>query len=83
MDGKSVYATACTACHGSGIAGAPKVGDKTAWAPRIAQGVATLETHALEGFEGAGGVMPAKGGRLDLPDDAVKAAVLHMVEQSR
>jgi len=82
MDGKSVFTSACAACHGSGIAGAPRVGDKAAWAPRIAQGVATLETHAIKGFQGASGVMPAKGGRLDLPDDAVKAAVEHMVAQS-
>ena len=82
MDGKSVFASACAACHGSGIAGAPKVGDKAAWAPRIAKGVETLETHAIKGFQGAAGVMPAKGGRLDLPDDAVKAAVEHMVAQS-
>ena len=83
MDGKSVFTSACAACHGSGIAGAPRVGDKVAWAPRIAQGIATLETHAINGFQGASGVMPAKGGRLDLPDDAVKAAVEHMVAQSR
>jgi cytochrome c5 len=82
MDGKSVFTSACAACHGSGIAGAPRVGDKAAWAPRIAKGVATLETHAIKGFQGAAGVMPAKGGRLDLPDDAVKAAVEHMVAQS-
>jgi cytochrome c5 len=82
-DGKSVYETACAACHGSGIAGAPRAGDKAAWAPRIAKGIETLDSHALKGFQGASGVMPAKGGRLDLPDDAVKAAVLHMVAQSR
>jgi len=83
MDGKSVYETACVACHGSGLAGAPRLGDKVAWAPRISQGIATLETHALKGFQGATGLMPAKGGRVDLPDDAIKAAVEHMVAQSR
>ena len=83
MDGKSVVASACWACHGSGIAGAPRVGDKAAWAPRIAKGIETLETHAIKGFQGASGVMPAKGGRLDLPDDAIKAAVEQMVSQSR
>jgi cytochrome c5 len=82
-DGKSVFASACSACHGSGIAGAPRVGDKAAWAPRIAKGLETLESHAIEGFQGATGVMPAKGGRLDLPDDAIKAAVELMVAQSR
>lgn len=82
-DGKSVYETACVACHGAGLAGAPRIGDKAAWAPRIAQGIATLETHALEGYQGAAGFMPAKGGRLDLSDDVIKAAVEHLVETSR
>ena len=82
-DGKSTYETVCAVCHGAGIAGAPKVGDKAAWAPRIAQGLATLDKHAIEGFQGKSGVMPAKGGRLDLSDELVKAAVAHMVSQSR
>jgi cytochrome c5 len=77
-DGKSVYESACAACHGSGLAGAPKLGDKADWAPRLAQGIATLEKHAIEGFQGSTGFMPAKGGRVDLTDDAVKAAVEHM-----
>ena len=77
-DGKSVYETACAACHGAGIAGAPKFGDKAAWGARIAQGKATLDKHAIEGFQGPAGIMPAKGGRADLSDDAVKAAVEYM-----
>ena len=82
-DGKSVFESACIACHGSGIAGAPKIGDKAAWAPRIAQGMATLEKHAIGGFQGSKGVMPAKGGRTDLPDDAVRAAVEYLASQGR
>lgn len=82
-DGKSVYESACVACHGAGLAGAPKVGDKAAWVARIAQGTATLEKHALSGFQGASGFMPAKGGRMDLSDDAIKAAVGYMVSQGR
>jgi cytochrome c5 len=82
-DGKSTYETVCAVCHGAGIAGAPKVGDKAAWAPRIAQGLATLDKHAIEGFQGESGVMPAKGGRLDLSDELVMATVAHMVSQSR
>lgn len=79
-DGKAVYELACIACHGSGLAGAPKLGDKAAWGARLAQGRATLEKHAIEGFQGAAGVMPAKGGRMDLSDDGVKAAVEYMAD---
>lgn len=82
-DGKTTYETACAVCHGAGIAGAPKIGDKSAWVPRIAQGLATLDKHAIEGYQGSAGVMPAKGGRTDLSDDVVKAAVEHMVSESR
>jgi cytochrome c5 len=82
-DGKTTYETACAVCHGAGIAGAPKVGDKAAWAPRVAHGLATLDKHAIEGFQGKAGMMPAKGGRLDLSDELIKATVAHMVEQSR
>ncbi len=77
-DGPSVYAAACTACHGAGIGGAPKTGDAAAWAPRIAQGKATLYKHAIEGFQGSAGVMPAKGGRSDISDELVQAAVDYM-----
>ncbi len=83
MDPKMVYETACMACHGMGLAGAPKTGDKDAWSPRIAAGKPTLYRHAIEGFQGSGGFMPAKGGRLDLSDDAVKSTVDYMVSQVR
>lgn len=78
-DGAEVFQQTCSACHGQGIAGAPKAGDHAAWAPRIAKGKGVLYQHALQGFQGSAGVMPAKGGRTDLPDDLVKAAVDHMV----
>jgi len=81
--GAEVVEGACSACHGQGIAGAPKVGDAAAWGPRIAQGNDTLYKHALEGFQGKAGVMPPKGGRTDISDDLVRAAVDHMVEKSR
>src|SRR5215510_2296083 len=83
QDGKAAYETACSACHGGGIAGAPKVGDKAAWGPRIAQGKETLYNHALHGFSGKTGVMPAKGGRTDWPDDLIKQAVDHIVELNK
>lgn len=81
--GKKVYEASCKACHGSGIAGAPKVGDKAAWSGRIAEGMETLENHAIQGFTGKTGAMPAKGGNAALSDDEVKAAVQYMVEQSK
>ena len=77
-DGTAAYETACKACHGAGIAGAPKVGDKGAWGPRIAQGKATLYKHAVEGFTGKAGIMPAKGGRVDLSDELIHAGVDYM-----
>jgi cytochrome c5 len=81
--GEGTYNAACAVCHGAGIAGAPKFADKAAWAPRLAQGAATLHKHALEGFQGKAGVMPPKGGRADLPDDAIVAAVDYMAEAAR
>lgn len=81
--GKSVYAKTCALCHAAAVAGAPKPGDKADWGPRIAQGEATLYKHALEGFTGSKGQMPARGGATTLSDDEVKAAVNYMVAQSR
>ena len=74
--GKSTYEQVCAACHVSGVAGAPKFGDKAAWEPRIATGMGTLYKAALEGLN----AMPAKGGRTDLPDADIKAAVDYMVQ---
>lgn len=82
-DGEGVYKAACSACHGLGVAGAPKFGDKAAWAPRVAKGLDTLHKHAIEGFQGTAGVMPAKGGRMDFPDDVVKMGVDYMVQGSK
>ncbi|MEJ2142579.1 MAG: c-type cytochrome [Gammaproteobacteria bacterium] len=82
-DGQKTYQAACFACHGTGAAGAPKMGDKAAWAPRIKQGMDVLEKHAIKGFKGSKGFMPAKGGRADLSDADVKSAVAYMVSQSK
>lgn len=81
--GEEVYNTACMACHSSGAAGAPKLGDAGAWKARIAQGADVLHKHAIEGFQGAAGFMPAKGGQVALPDAEVIAAVDFMAEKSR
>lgn len=69
-------------CHAAGVAGAPKPGDKADWGPRIAQGKDVLYKHALEGFNGAKGSMPARGGAPSLSDDDIKAAVDFMADQS-
>jgi len=82
-NGTELFEQTCSVCHGQGIAGAPKAGDKAAWAPRIAEGKATLYQHALQGFTGSSGVMPPKGGRTDVPDDIVKQAVDHMVQMAQ
>ena len=81
--GKAVYDKACQACHNMGIAGAPKVGDVAGWTDRIKQGIATLNDHAINGYQGPSGVMPAKGGNMSLSDDEVKNAVVFMVESSQ
>jgi cytochrome c5 len=64
------------ACHQAGMNGAPKFGNKVAWAPRIAQGREKLYEHAIKGLRG----MPPKGGSTNLTDDQVKAAVDYMVK---
>ena len=82
-DGKELFTAVCSVCHGAGIAGAPKAGDKAAWGPRIAQGKATLYQHAIGGYNGKAGAMPAKGGRADLPDDLIKQGVDYMVSMAQ
>jgi len=81
--GEELFQQVCSTCHGAGIAGAPKAGDKAAWGPRIAQGKDVLYEHALKGFQGSSGVMPPKGGRTDLPDDLIKEGVDYMVGQAK
>lgn len=83
LSGKDTYTTACFACHGTGAAGAPKLGDKAAWSARIAQGMGVLAEHAIKGFQGSKGFMPAKGGNAALSDTAVTAAVEYMVAESK
>lgn len=79
LDGAVIYNTLCSACHGSGVAGAPKL-EKAAWTARVAQGTDTLVKHALDGYQGAAGVMPARGGNPALSDEQVRATVTWMIE---
>jgi cytochrome c5 len=76
IDGAAIAQGICVACHGSGMNGAPKLQNKIAWAPRIAQGRETVYQHALKGLRG----MPPRGGNPSLSDDEVKAAVDYMVK---
>jgi len=78
VDAKSAYTASCFACHGTGAAGAPKLGDKAEWKNRIAQGMDTLVDHAINGFKG----MPPRGGS-SLNDAAVEAVVKYMVDGSK
>lgn len=81
--GEGPYKQVCALCHGGGVAGAPKTGDKAAWAPRIAQGNDVLYKHAIEGFTGQAGMMPPKGGGTGLSDEQVKQAVDFMVAKAQ
>jgi cytochrome c5 len=83
LGGEEVYTMACVACHGAGVAGAPKFGDKGAWAARIAKGAETLNEHAIKGFQGQTGFMPPKGGRTDLSDKSIINAVEYMIAGSK
>jgi len=78
-DGKKIYDTTCVVCHASGVAGAPKFGDKAAWAPRLKTGVDALYASALKGKA----AMPARGGNTSLGDTEVKAAVDYMVAAAK
>jgi cytochrome c551/c552/cytochrome c5 len=82
LSGEQVYQSVCKTCHEPGIAGAPKVGDKAAWAVPIKRGYETLVQHAISGFQEAGKVMPPKGGNPDLADIEVQRAVVYMSNRS-
>jgi cytochrome c5 len=79
MSPKARYAASCGFCHDSGAAGAPKLGNKAAWAPRIAKGEETLVNHAIHGFN----AMPAKGMCPTCSDAEIKGAVEYMITQSK
>ncbi len=78
-NGKQLFEQVCSTCHGPGLVGAPKAGNAAAWASAIAEGKPTLYQHALHGYTGKTGTMPAKGGRTDLPDALIKQGVDYML----
>jgi len=77
--GEAVFQASCTACHATGAAGAPKLGDKAAWAPRLARGTDQLAQHALRGFN----AMPAKGGCTDCTETEIRAAVDYLSSKAK
>ncbi len=81
LTGPQVYNAICGSCHGSGLAGAPMTGDNDAWSTRVANGMDSLNSNAINGVQGDAGYMPPKGGRTDLSDDEIMAAVQFMVDQ--
>jgi len=82
LSGPQVYHAVCIACHAPpGVGGAPALGDGDAWSARMAQGMDTLIDHALRGYSGSTGIMPRKGGRVDLSDEEIIAAIEYMIEQ--
>ena len=84
IEGRDIWIPTCGQCHLKGIGGAPKIGDKAAWAKRIAQGNEVLYKHAIEGFSGPQMlIMPPKGGFSDLTDEQVKLAVDFVVYASQ
>ena len=79
VDGQKIYQASCQACHATGAAGAPKVGDKEAWAPRIATGIDALTASAIKGKN----AMPPKGACMSCTDADLKAAIEYMISQSQ
>ena len=78
-NGKTIYEANCAGCHDSGVAGAPKPGDKVAWIGRIAEGKDIMIKISIEGFEGKTGVMPPKGSNDSLSNEDITHAVAYMV----
>ncbi len=76
LNGEAVYQQVCAACHTAGVLNAPKPGDTAAWEPRLAKGMDAMYANAINGI----GAMPAKGGRADMSDEAIKAAVDYLLQ---
>lgn len=78
--GKDIYMNTCHVCHNTGLSGAPKITDAENWHTRLNQGIKQIYVHAIEGYQGLNGFMPAKGGNMQLSDEEVKAAVEFMLK---
>lgn len=78
--GKAIYDTKCMACHMTGAAGAAKLDDLAAWEASAAKGLETLYKNSIEGFTGEKGVMPPKGGFVDLTDEDMHNAIAYMMQ---
>ncbi|MEH6519042.1 MAG: c-type cytochrome [Halioglobus sp.] len=81
--GSVVYLQSCALCHDRGLGGAPTIGNAAQWSGRVSQGTEVLYNHAINGYQGELGMMPAKGGFVQLSDDEVKAAVDYIMELSQ
>jgi cytochrome c5 len=79
--GERVFKQVCHACHGMGVAGAPRLGDRAQWEDRVGQGPEKLYQRALKGFTGSHGTMPPRGGKADLSDAEVRAGVDYMLSK--
>lgn len=82
QSGQAIWEGTCAACHQTGVAGAPKMGDKQEWAKHLAKGLATLKDHAINGYHGPEGFMPPRGANPTLSDAQVTKAMKYMVGKS-
>lgn len=80
-NGALIYEQNCMACHGEGVAGAPRVGEAEAWKERLPKGINAMVTIVIEGVQGYSGAMPPRGGNPDLSDEQIRAAVQYMLDQ--
>ena len=80
-NGMSVYEQNCMACHGEGVAGAPRLGEKDAWKERLPKGIDAMVVLVIEGVQGYSGAMPPRGGNPKLSDDQIREAVQYMVNK--
>lgn len=82
-DAEKIYKANCMMCHGFGVGGAPKFGDKNAWKPRIKKGMKTLLKNTISGVKSPGGMMPPRGGNPALTDAQLKSVIQYMLKASK